>query len=183
MLADTYRRRLLDRAQDQYGYVTTEDARDLGVPPVELRKIAARGGVERVAYGLYRFEAVPHTALDHYMEAVLRVGRDAYLVGDTVLAMLDLALVNPLQTRVGARRRARPTLPKMIKLVHEDVPDDDVTNYGGIPAVTVARALRDCRGTVMTDRLLDAVTDAERRGLLRRDEARQLRDELGEVRA
>lgn len=181
MLADTYRRRLFDRAQDQYGYVTTDDARDLGVPPVELRKIAARGGVERVAYGLYRFEDVPHTAHDAYMEAVLRVGRDAFLVGDAVLALLDLALVNPRKTRVGTRRRARPTLPKTIELVRTDVPADEVTSYEGIPGVTVAHALRECRGKVMSDRLLDAVADAERRGLLRKGEAAQLRDELAEV--
>ena len=43
-LADTYRRRLRDRALDQYGYVTTRDAADVGVPAVELRKIAQRGG-------------------------------------------------------------------------------------------------------------------------------------------
>jgi hypothetical protein len=41
-LADTYRRRLRERALDQYGYVTTGDATDLGVPPVELRKLAGR---------------------------------------------------------------------------------------------------------------------------------------------
>ncbi len=45
MLAQTYRRRLHERALDQYGYVTTRDAAELGVPPVEVRKIAARGGL------------------------------------------------------------------------------------------------------------------------------------------
>lgn len=73
-LADTYRRRLYDRALDQYGYVTTRDAEQLGVPTVEVRKIAQRGGVEHIAYGLYRFDDVPRTARDEYMEAVLRVG-------------------------------------------------------------------------------------------------------------
>lgn len=181
MLADTYRRRLLDRAQDQYGYVTTDDARELGVPPVELRKIAARGGVERVAYGLYRFQDVPRSTLDHYMEAVLRVGRDAYLVGDAVLAMLDLALVNPRRIRVGTRRRARPKLPATIELVNEHVTDDEVTTYEGIRAVTVARALRDCQGKVRADRILDAVLNAERQGLIRGDEAAELRNELLET--
>ena len=74
-LADTYRRRVRERALDQYGYVTTEDAADLGVPPVELRKLAARGGLEHVAYGLYRFDDVRPTPRDEFMEAVLRVGR------------------------------------------------------------------------------------------------------------
>ncbi|MDR2372899.1 MAG: hypothetical protein LBD77_02095 [Bifidobacteriaceae bacterium] len=34
---------LWDVAVDQYGYVTAHDARDLGVPVVELGKLAARG--------------------------------------------------------------------------------------------------------------------------------------------
>jgi len=178
MLADTYRRRLLARAMDQYGYVTTRDAQDLGVPPVELRKIAARGGVESVAYGLYRFEDVPRTRWDDFMEAVLRVGPDAYLFGDAVLAMHELALVNPRRTKVGTRRRARPKLPPTIEIVNADVPDDEVTTYEGIPAVTVARALRDCRGKIMQDRWLDAVRDAEQQGLIREPEAVQLRREL-----
>ncbi|MBK5222085.1 MAG: type IV toxin-antitoxin system AbiEi family antitoxin domain-containing protein [Acidimicrobiia bacterium] len=177
MLADTYRRRLFDRALDQYGYVTTENARDLGIPPVELRKLAARGGLEPIAYGVYRFEDVPRTPLDHYMEAVLRVGDDAYLTGDAVLALHDLALVNPRRVRVGTRRRARPKLPATIELVKDDVEDDEITSYEGIPAVTVARALRDCRSQIMGDRFLDAINSAERRGLLRRDEAAHLRAE------
>lgn len=178
MLADTYRRRLFEKALDQYGYVTTDDARELGVPAVELRKLAGRGGMQRVGHGVYRFDAVPRTARDEFMEAVLRVGRDAHLTGDAVLALHDLALVNPRRIRVGTRRRARPKVPATIEIVKDDVAEDEVTVYEGIPATTVARALRDCRGKVMTDRLLDAVTEAERRGLIRRGEAQDLRDEM-----
>lgn len=178
MLANTCRRRLLEVAHDQYGFVTTEDARELGVPPVELRKLASRGGIDRVAYGLYRFDDVPRTSNDAYMEAVLRVGRDAFLVGDAVLALHDLALVNLRRIRVGTRRRARPSLPEDIELVRVDVAADEVTTYDGIPGVTVARAIRQCRSAVMGDRLLAAVNEADRRGLLLRAEARTLRAEL-----
>lgn len=158
--------------------MTTDDARELGVPPIELRKLAARGGLERVAYGVYRFEDVPRTAMDPFMEAVLRVGPDAHLTGDAVLAMHDLALVNPRRIRVATRRRARPKLPATIELVKDGADEDEVTTYEGIPAVTVARAIADCRGRVMADRLLDAVDAAERRGLLRRNEAAELRADL-----
>ena len=178
MLADTYRRRLFDRALDQYGYVTTDDARELGVPPVELRKLTARGGLERIGYGVYRFEDIPRTDRDPFMEAVLRVGPGAHLAADAVLAMHDLALVNPRRIRVSSRRRARPKLPPTIELVREDVPKDEVTVYEGIPSVTVARAIAECRGRVMTERLLDAVEEAERRGLLLRSEATALRSTL-----
>lgn len=114
-----------------------------------------------------------------YLEAVLRVGGDAHLVGDAVLAMHDLALVNPRKIQVGTRRRARPKLPPQIALVRDDTPDEELTTYEGIPATTVAAALRACATTVMSDRLLDALTNAERRGLIRRREAAELRDQLG----
>ncbi|MDZ7733541.1 MAG: hypothetical protein U5R31_11005 [Acidimicrobiia bacterium] len=42
-LADTYRRRLRGLAYDQYGYVTTRDADELDIPPVELRRLAGEG--------------------------------------------------------------------------------------------------------------------------------------------
>ena len=95
-----------------------------------------------------------------------------------MLAMHDLALVNPRRIRVGTRRRARPTLPPTVELVTHNVPDHDVTTYEGIPSTTVARAIADCRGHVTTERLLDGVDEAERRGLLRRDQADELRAEL-----
>ena len=179
VLADTYRRRLYDRALDQYGYVTTRDAEDLEVPPVELRKIAQRGGVEHVAYGLYRFEDVPRTGRDQFMEAVLRVGPEAYLSHDAVLAFHDLGLVNPRRIRVGTSRRARPRLPDSIEVVRRRLDPQELTVYEGIPSATVARALLDCRGLVMGERLIDAAREAARRGLLRRSETDRILTELG----
>ena len=114
MLADTNRRRLHARALDQYGYVTTADAAELGVPAVELRKIAHRGGLTHLAHGLYRFDDIPAGDHGRYLEAVLRAGPGAYLAGDAVLAFHDLALVNPRQVRVGTTRRVRAKLPEWI---------------------------------------------------------------------
>lgn len=179
VLADTYRRRLYDQALDQYGYVTTRDAEKLGVPTVELRKIAHRGGVKHVAYGLYRFDDVPSTTRDQYMEAVLRVGPEAYLTHDAVLALHDLGLVNPRRIRVGTPRRARPRLPEYIEVVRRRLGPDELTVYEGIPSATVARALLDCRGLVMGERLVDAAREAARRGLLRRSQADRILTELG----
>ena len=180
-LADTNRRRLRDRALDQYGYITTQDATELGIPAVELRKVAHRGGVEHIAYGLYRFDDIPRTDRDQYMEVVLRVGTDAYLTHDAVLALHDLALVNPRRIRVGTPRRTRPQLPASLEVIQRRLEAVDLTAYEGIPAATVARALLDCRGLVMRDRLIGAGQEAARRGLLRRTEADRILAELGAV--
>lgn len=180
-LALTYRRRLHEHALDQYGYVTTEDAEDLGVPGGELAKLKRRGGLEHIGHGLYRFEDIPRTDRDQFMEAVLRVGRDAYLTADAVLALNDLALVNPRRIKVAVPRRDRHKLPDFIQVVRQDVPPDERAVYEGIPGTTVARALLDCRGEVMGERLIEAAHEAARQGLLRRRETARVLAELGAV--
>lgn len=177
--AETYRRRLRERALDQYGYVTTRDAADAGVPAVELRKLAQRGGLDHVARGLYRFDDVPRTGRDEFMEAVLRTGPDAFLVDDAVLALHDLGLVNPRRIRVGTPKRTRASLPGSIEVVHRRLDPHELTVYEGVPSATVARALLDCRGLVMGERLVAAARDAARRGLLPRRDARRVLAELG----
>jgi predicted transcriptional regulator of viral defense system len=178
-LAPTNRRRLYDLALDQYGYVTTANAGELGVPPVELRKLAQRGGLHNIAYGLYRFDDVPVSGRDQYMEAVLRVGPDAFLTDDGVLSFHDLGLVNPRRIKVGTPRRVRAALPSSIEVVRAHLAPDELTVYEGVPSTTVARALRGCRATLTADQLVDALREARRRGLLRPREADLLAAELG----
>lgn len=177
-MRETYRRRLYERALDRYGYVTTQDAEDLGVPAVELRKLRQRGGLEHIGYGLYRFEDLPVTPKDEFMEAVLRVGDEAVLAGDAVLALHDLGFAHPRRIRVATPRRVRRRLPPFVKAEQRVVPRTQRTTYEGIPAMTVAAAIRDCRGLLMPERLADAVTDAAESGLIRNAEAIRLVEEL-----
>lgn len=179
-LAPTYRRRLHERALEQYGFITTADAAELGVPAVEVRKLARRGGLTREGFGLYRFDDIPTTGREGYMQAVLEVGRDACLYADAVLALHDLALVNPARLRVAVPRRVQKgTLPATIKVVPLDIPAEDRTVFEGIPTTTIARAILDCIGIVMPDRLLDAAKDADERGLLRRRDRERVFAALG----
>lgn len=172
---ETYRRLLRELARDNYGYVTTQMAAGAGVPAVELRKLAARGGLENVAYGLYQFDDMAGDEHAQLMEAVLTAGPEAHLVGETVLAMHGLGLVNPAKVHVGTPRRVRATLPAHIDLVHDNLPAEDLTAYEGIPSTTVARALIDCAPTMMRDRLLAAVEQANQQGLLRRRDVVRVR--------
>ncbi len=178
MAADTYRRRAWELAIGQYGYVRSADAHQLGIPVVELGKLAARGQIRHVAYGLYRFDDLPPTRYDQFFEAVARVGSDAHLTGDAVLALHNLALVNPRRIRVGTARRVRTQLPEWIQVVNETVDTSDLTTYELIPSTTVAHAMAACSDTVMSERLLTAVDDARRQGLLTAIEEADLRAEL-----
>jgi len=175
---NTNRRRLWQRALDHYGYVTTEDARQVGVPPVELRKIAKRGGMAHVGHGVYRFDDVPRTPEDPYMEAVLQVGPGAFLTQDAVLALHHLALVAPKRMRVGANRRVRTKVPNYVEVVRQDVDAGEITTYEGIPATTIARALIDSRGLVMNERLIEAAEEALERGLLLQRDFKRVMEKL-----
>jgi predicted transcriptional regulator of viral defense system len=181
-LAETNRRRLREVALQQYGYFTTRDAADLDITHNEINALVQWGGIMRTAYGVYRFsyEDIPATGREGYMEAVLAVGRDAFLYADAVLALHDLALVNPARTRVGTPHRVRKgTLSPTIEVVRVSLPPEDLEVYEHIPTTTVARALLDCVGIVMTDRLLEAAADAADRGLLRRQDRDRVLAQLG----
>jgi hypothetical protein len=174
-----YRSTLYTIAAKHHGFLTTEMAKAVGVPPVEVRKLAARGGMTNVARGLYRVEGIDGGPGAPFAEAVLRVGPDAHLLGDSVLALHDLALVNPRRIKIGTPHRVRRDLPDHIQLVHTRTDPADLTEYDGIPSLTVAAAIRDSIGTVMAERLIEAVEHAVDEGLVRRREASALLAEIG----
>lgn len=170
----TYRQRVREYARDRYGYITTAQAAALGVPVVELRKLAARGALTHVSRGLYRLADALATDRDQFAEAVLRVGPDAYLTHDAVLALHGLALIDPHRIRVGTPRRVRVKLPGYVELILRDLPAGALAEYEAIPCTTVAQALVDCRGVVLADRLAQATKRACAEGLLTTREMRLL---------
>lgn len=169
----TYRGIVREIAFDHYGYVTTWEAEEAGVPAVELPKLAARGGLKNVAYGLYRVTDVPPTPYDQFAEVLLRVGKGAYLHGESVLALFGLADVNPRHIKVAVRKRARSKLPEFVELtqVRGNV---RTTLYEGLESQPVADALLECRGRVESERLLVAARQARTEGLLTTAEWQQV---------
>jgi predicted transcriptional regulator of viral defense system len=173
----SYRDIVREIALDHYGYVTTREAAEAGVPAVELPKLAARGGLKNIAYGLYRVPDIPPTAYDQFAEALMRAGEGAYLHGESVLALFGLADVNPRQIKVAVHRRARPSLPPFIELSRVKA-DARTTFYAGLEAQPVADAILECRGRIETERLLDAAKQARAEGLLTTTEWQQVRKGL-----
>lgn len=172
-----YREIVREIALDHYGYVTTKEAAAAGVPTVELPKLAARGGLVNVAYGLYRVPDIPPTAYDQFAEALLRAGEGAYLHGESVLALFNLADVNPRRIKVAVPRRARSKMPPYVELsqVNERA---RTTFYEGLAAQRVADAIVECRGRIERERLQDAAKQARGEGLLTTAEWQQVRKGL-----
>lgn len=165
----THRQRLRELSFDTHGVITLAGAREVGVPAVEVRKLAHRGALRRLGSGVYRMLEAPFTPLDEFAEAVALAGADAVLVDESVLAALDLALVNLRVITVASPHRVRVKLPPTVKVVRRHIPPEDRDHIDGIPAMTVEAALVGARLTVVPERLVDAAHDAVRLRLLAPD--------------
>lgn len=162
-----YRRDLWEMAASRNGVVTVGEAEDAGVPAVEVRKLAARGALRAYGQGVYTHRDVPTTPFTEPTVAVALAGEGAFLQRESVLDLLGLGQFNPPRVRVGTRRRVRRALPGWMELEHRtDVPDAELTEYEGIPATTVRRALEDMRHRMPPDRWEALVDQALRRDVI-----------------
>ena len=66
------------------------------------------------------------------MEAVLRVGADAYLTHDAVLAFHELAQVNSRRIRIGTPHCARARAPDFFEVIRQQIDPADLTEYEGV---------------------------------------------------
>ena len=169
--------KVYDAAAEQYGIISVDAAEELGIHRKQLLAWEKMGRLERCGRGVYRLHHHVPTPYDHYAEAVALVGNGAIIYGDGVLAMHNLALVNPTQIKVAVAKRVRRSLPDWIRLVKRP-PDVKDEVFEGIACQTVADAIRTCRGTVLRERLVDAIDQAEQQGLLNRREYQSLKKEF-----
>ncbi len=169
--------KLLAHAQQQYGYLTPDDARELGVDPTQLRLMAARHTLERRGHGLYRMPMVPSTQLDAYMEATLWTGRRGVLSHETALDLHELCDVNPsaIHLTVPSSFRTRKAVPKTYRLHRFDLDPGEVGRHEGIPIVTPERAILGAIEQALGWQLIDqAIETARARGLISQPVAERL---------
>jgi predicted transcriptional regulator of viral defense system len=168
---------LLNHAQQQYGYLTPDDARELKVDPTQLRLMAARHTLEHVGRGLYRMPMVPATQLDAYMEATLWTGRRGVLSHDTALDLHELCDVNPsaIHLTVPAGFRTRKAVPEIYRLHRFDLNPGEIGWHEGIPIVTAEQAILGGIEQALGWQLIDqAIETARARGLIARLTAKRL---------
>jgi predicted transcriptional regulator of viral defense system len=173
-------------ALDQYGYVTTHDAVSLGVPEVELRKLAHRRKLRRVFQGVYRFPEFPVSQNDQLMEAVLWT-RDplAVLSHETALDVRELSDLNPNVIHVTVPRRKNPIrrleAPEAFVVHYEDLTPEQRGWWDEIPCVTVEKAIDQAIVSLpRPDLVTQAIEQAESQGLISQVTARRQRATLRE---
>jgi predicted transcriptional regulator of viral defense system len=169
---------------EQYGYVTSADAHRVGAPVVELGKLAGRGKLERVAYGLYRFPEWPAGARDHLMEAVLWTrDPDAALSHDTALDVYELSDINPGLIHLTVPRRSGPLrrrhVPAAYFVHYETLAPSQRGYWEQIPTVTVPTAIDQCIASgVRPDLVRQAIDTARAQGLIAPNTAARQRSDL-----
>jgi len=174
---------LAELANENHGFITTEDARALDIDPINLVRMAERGQLERRGHGLYRFPLTLPGPLDAYMEAALWPrGAEGVVSHASALELYELSDVNPRQIHVTVPRahRIRRQVPAAFRIHHEDLHPDDIGLFEGIPVVVPVRAIHQADQAKLGPALLaQAIDHGERNGRLTLKQAQQLREEIG----
>ncbi len=178
--------RLLERAVDQHGLLTPDDARAVGTTENALRRLAHEGVIARVGFAVYQVPQLAGDPLAQYQEALLWLRAPAALTHDTALDLHHLCDINPgkVHVTVDIRNRPRRTAPAWIQIHFGALPDADLTWLEGLRIATPTRAILDAIATNIGQQFIDqAIETGKQRGLLtkqdlRRIEIAQLRQRL-----
>ena len=168
--------KIYEIAADNYGLITSAQAKASGISDKEMCVIAKRGRMNRLGRGVYKIRDYIPVKNDPFAEAVALVGDGSYLYGESVLGMLDLMPFNPNYIYVATHKRVRRKLPRHIRLVNSV--HFHAYHYDGIPSQKVHDAIKSCINKVESSKLTGAVKNARRQGYITAQEQRSLTREI-----
>lgn len=163
-------------AVDDYGLITSVEAAELGMSRAEIVQQAARGKLVRVARGVYRMPVWPGQREAPYAIAVKAAGCDAFLYGETVVALLILAPVDPKTIWLASPKRCRRDLGPGVKV--RRLTGVTPVHFKGIACQPLPDAIAAAAVTLGKQGALHAARVALKGGLITRDDLRRLADEL-----
>ena len=163
-------------ALGSYGIITFAQAMNLGVFPAEIYRWCKKGRLMRVGRGVFRLTSYPSQGFLSDMAALLSLfGKGAYLHGESVLALYGLCPVRSYVATIAVPARFRKRLiPAGVNVVRSPLGYTPI-HHDGIACQRPMDAIRSCIGVLERDRLIEAVDEAENRGLLLSKEAESLR--------
>jgi predicted transcriptional regulator of viral defense system len=139
--------RLFETASAQEGYFTTRQAAEAGYSSQLLLKHLRAGRVARAQRGIYRLVHYPVGEHEDLVTAWLWSERSGVISHQTALALHGLSDALPAQlhlTLPAAWHKRRFRVPAGVVLHHADVPREDRTWFGAVPATSAQRSLNDC---------------------------------------
>jgi hypothetical protein len=150
---------LAEVAQRQWGVVSVEQLRALGLGRSATTRRVQAGRLHRLYVGVY---AVGHTALrreGRWLAAVLACGKGAVLSHRSAAAHWGLLATTQAHVDVTAARGRRGA-PGIRLHRSRSLDARDTTSHEGMPITTVARTLLDLAASVREDRLERALAQA-----------------------
>lgn len=172
----TYRELIYGLIGDNHGLVTIEMANQVGVPAVELRKLTARGALERAGRGLYRIPFAPLDKFQQAIAALAAVGEGATLVSTSVLALFDIGLEMPTKLLISKSKRTRAQIPSFVRL--SEVQPKQTQIIEGVCCQSVFEILLERTRTARLDRVRDEITQAQKLGFIDESQASELMSEV-----
>ncbi len=176
---------LLSIAVDHHGYVTVQEAIEAEIDPTVLRKLAARGRLERVSHGVYRVPMLAGGAHAAYAEAIAWTGGRAAVSHESALDLLELCDVNPPVIHLTVPRDYAPRRRggTHYRVWRRDLAGADVMDYDGLPVVRPTAAIDEClRFGTDTSLLLQACATATREGYITEGQRVELEEKIQSAR-
>lgn len=172
--------RLWGAAEDNYGIVTSAQACEMGVSRQSLVAMERGGLLTRIGHGVYQVKHHVPGPNDAYAAAIAIVGEDAYLRGESVLAMHGLVASNPAVMHVGSPVRVRRRFPHGLKV--KDRTPCSVCEYDGFEGIRcqrMAEAISTAyeEGMLDADRVSAAASAAKEKGLLIDEESAKFQNQ------
>ena len=169
--------KIYELAAGNFGLITAAQANELGASTREMSRWVKMGRLEKPCRGLFRVSLFPSSPFDVFATAVESVGAEAYLYGESVLAILNLVPTNPTWINVATPMRKRKSLMDGVR-VFPVKGNFSPVSYDGVRSQRVADAIVDCRNIIRRDRLERALKTAVKQGYIRKDEVSSIKKGL-----
>lgn len=167
---------LIYEAVDDFGLITSAEAADLGMSRAEMVQQEKLGKLVRVARGVYRMPIWPSQPQAPYAIAVKAAGEDAFLYGESVVALLGLAPTDPAKIRLASPKRCRRDLGPGVTMKH--VTRTRPVHLEGIACQPIPDAIEAAVQTMGPLRAVNALRKALEEGYITQDEANRVEKEL-----
>lgn len=152
-------------AEDQAGYFSLAQAREIGLRRNQIYRGLQRGKFKKAGWGVYRFVQFPASRFEEIHMAVLSAGQHAVVGFQTALYVYDLSDIIPDEihlTLPPTSSRRRPG----IRVHTNQLNPKDVTYFEGLPITTVDKTIVDCAFAHVDDEQIRiAVFQSLRRGM------------------
>jgi hypothetical protein len=158
-----------DLASRQLGLLTREQLL-LEISPKQLRRLVDRGVLERMRPRVYAVAGAPRTYEQAVLAAVLAAGRLAWASHRTAARLHGLRVPAPSAIDVLTLPSRRLQLAGVAQHRNRSVLMAEMSRAGVVPATGIAKTLVDCTPWLPGRRLMEAVDDARRRGLVTMEE-------------